>query len=158
LAEFAIEEQERKLQKSVPTSHFPQPVDEPDGQISPSHTPVQKIQNNIGSARKHNTVGRTMSQSPSTPTLSQPRKFPSTLGQKGLMERFLATRGKMGTLSSGLITGTTSPTQSPLPAPPVTTNKQTDMSLDDRQVSTESSKHIDFKGFFHNPVVLQYLT
>jgi hypothetical protein len=148
LAEFAIEEQDRKLQKSVSTSHVPQSVDEPDGQTNPSHTPVQKIQNNIGSARKHNTVGRTMSQSPSTPTLSQPRKFPSSLGQKGLMERFLATRGKMVTLGSGFVTGTTSPTASPLPAPPVITNKLIDMSLDERQVSTDNVKCIDFQRLF----------
>lgn len=136
MAEFAIEEQVRKLQKSVSTSHVPQSVDETDGQTIVSHTSVQKIQNNIGSARGHSTVGRTMSQSPSTPTLS-PRKFPSSLGQKGLMERFLATRGKMGTLSSGFVTGTTSPTPGPFPAPPVTTNKLADMSLDERQVSTD---------------------
>ncbi|PNF17158.1 hypothetical protein B7P43_G09085 [Cryptotermes secundus] len=137
LAEFAIEEQDRKLQKSISTSHVPQSVDEMDGQTSISHTFVQKIQNNIGSARGHRTAGRTMSQSPSTPTLS-PRKFPSSLGQKGLMERFLATRGKIGTLSSGFVTGT-SPTPGPLPAPPVTTNKLADMSLDERQQNIQES-------------------
>jgi hypothetical protein len=154
LAEFAIEEQDRKLQKSVSTTHVQQSVDEPDGQAIPSHTPVQKIQNNIGSARKHNTVGRTMSQSPSTPALSQLRKFPSSLGQKGLMERFLANRGKMGSLSSGFVTGTTSPATSPLPVSPAITNKVTDMSLDERQVSTDNLKCTDFQRTPpHNPIV-----
>lgn len=152
LAEFAIEEQDRKLQKSVSTSHVPQSVDEMDGQTSVSHNSVQKIQNNIGSARGHSTAGRTMSQSSSTPTLS-PRKFPSSLGQKGLMERFLASRGKMGTLSSGFVTGT-SPTPGPLPAPPVTTNKLADMSLDERQVSTDTILSAEnFKDLFCSPIV-----
>lgn len=135
MAEFAIEEQDRKLLKSVSTSHIPQSVDEINGQASPSITSVQKIQNNSPPGG-HSTVGRTISQSPSTLTLS-PRKFPASLGQKGLMQRFLATRGKMGTLSSGFVTASKSPTPVPLPVSPVTTNKLADTSLEEQQVSID---------------------
>jgi hypothetical protein len=133
LAEFAIEEQDRKLKKSVSTSHIPQSVDETDAQASISPISVQKIQNGNGSTRAQRTFRRSISQSPSTPALS-PRKFPTTVGQKGLMQRFLANRGKMGTLSSGIFTASTSPTQTPVPVPPVTANKLADAPVVERQV------------------------
>jgi hypothetical protein len=52
------------------------------------------------------------------------------------MQRFLATRGKIGTLSSGFITVPVSPTPVPVPVSPVTTKKLADISLDEWQVST----------------------
>jgi hypothetical protein len=66
------------------------------------------------------------------------------------MERFLANRGKMGTLSSGFVTGTTSPTPAPVPASPVTTNKLADTSLDEQQVSTDKQfeVHSFSKAYF----------
>jgi hypothetical protein len=134
LAEFAIEEQGRKLRKSISTSHIPQSVDETDGQASPANTSAQKALTSNGSPTGHSTTGRSISQSPSTPSLS-PRKFTTALGQKGLMQRFLAARGKMGTLSSGFVTASPSPTTVPVPVPPVATNKLADMSLDEQQVS-----------------------
>ena len=133
LAEFAIEKQDRKLKKSVSASHIPQSGDETDIQASISPTSVQKIENSNGSARTERTFRRSMSQSPSAPTLS-PRKFPSGGGQKGLMQRFLATRGKMGTLSSGYVTVKTSPSQTPVPVPPVTDNKLSDTPVVERKV------------------------
>lgn len=139
LAEFAIEEQDRKLKKSVSTSHIPQSVDETDAQASISPISVQKIQNGNGSTRAQRTFRRSISQSPSTPALS-PRKFPTTVGQKGLMQRFLANRGKMGTLSSGIFTASTSPTQTPVPVPPVTANKLADAPVVERQNLQESEE------------------
>jgi hypothetical protein len=53
------------------------------------------------------------------------------------MQRFLATRGKMGTLSSGFVTASMSPAPVQVPVPPITTNKLADTSLDERQVSTD---------------------
>lgn len=138
LAEFAIEKQDRKLKKSVSVSHIPQSRDEMDTEASISPISVQKIQNSNGSVRTEVTFGRSMSQSPSAPTLS-PRKFPSGGGQKGLMQRFLATRGKMGTLSTGYVTEKTSPSQTPVPVPvpvpPVTDNKLSDTPVVERKVS-----------------------
>jgi hypothetical protein len=134
LAEFAIEKQDRRLKKSVSVSHIPQSGDETDTQSSISPTAVQKIQKSDGSARAEITFGRSMHQSPSYPTLS-PRKFPSAAGQKGLMQRFLATRGKMGTLGTGFVTVKTSPAQTPVPVPPVTDNKLADTPIVERQVS-----------------------
>jgi hypothetical protein len=134
LAEFAIEKQDRKLKRAVSVSHIPQSGDETNTQASISPTSVQKIQYNNCSARAEKTFGRRMSQSPSAPTLS-PRKFQSSVGQKGLMQRFLATRGKMGTLSTGFVTVKTSPTQTPVPVPPVTDNKLADTPVFERHVS-----------------------
>jgi hypothetical protein len=134
LAEFAIEKQDRKLKKSVSVSHIPQSGDETDIQDSISPTSVQKIQDSNGSATTERTFRRRMSESPSAPTLS-PRKFPSAGGQKGLMQRFLATRGKMGTLSTGFVTVKTSPTQKPVPVPPVTDNKLADAPVVEGKVS-----------------------
>ncbi|KAJ9584844.1 hypothetical protein L9F63_020811, partial [Diploptera punctata] len=45
LAEFAIEEQDRKLHKSVSTSHIPQSVNE-DTPVFSSSTPLPKVENN----------------------------------------------------------------------------------------------------------------
>jgi hypothetical protein len=134
LAEFAIEKQDRKLKKAVSVSHIPQSEDETNTQASISPTSVQNIQNSNGSARAERTFRRTISQSPSTPTLS-PRVFPSAGGQKGLMQRFLATRGKMGTFGTGFVTVKTTPTQTPVSVPPVTDNKLADAPVVERQVS-----------------------
>ncbi|XP_069693476.1 uncharacterized protein mdu isoform X3 [Periplaneta americana] len=126
LAEFAIEEQDRKLHKSVSTSHIPQSVAE-------TENAAQKATNNVVTPPARPTIARTLSQSPSIPVLS-PRKFPNTMGQKGLMQRFLATRGKMGTLSSGFVTSPTSSSPAPIPAAPVAVNKVVDApSIDERQ-------------------------
>lgn len=134
LAEFAIEKQDRKLKKSVSVSHIPQSEDETNTQASISPTSEQKIQNSIGSARTERIFRRSISQSPSAPTLS-PRIFPSAGGQKGLMQRFLATRGKMGTFGTGFVTVKTSPNQTPVPVPPVTENKLADTPVVEPQVS-----------------------
>jgi hypothetical protein len=142
LAEFAIEQEDRKLKKSVSASHIPQSVDETDTEASISPTSVQQIQSSNSSARTQRTFGRSMYQSPSTPTLS-PRKFQGSGGQKGLMERFLATRGKMGTLSSGFVTVKASPTKTPAPSPtktpapvpPVTEKKVVETPVFERNVS-----------------------
>ena len=134
LAEFAIEEQDRKLKKSVSASHIPQSVDETDTPANICPMSVQKIQSSNGSARAQKTFGRSMSLSPSAPTLS-PQKFPSASGQKGLMQRFLATRGKMGTLCSGFVMVKTFPNQTPVPVPPFTANKLADTPVVERQVS-----------------------
>ncbi|KDR20577.1 uncharacterized protein LOC110828904 [Zootermopsis nevadensis] len=56
------------------------------------------------------------------------------------MQRFLATRGKMGTLSSGFVTASNSPTPVPLPVSPVTTNKLADTSLEEQQNSQDNEK------------------
>jgi hypothetical protein len=141
LAEFAIEEQDRKLKKSVSTSHIPQSMDETDAQASMSPTSVQKIQKSNGSARAQGTFGRSISHSPSTPALS-PRKFPPAPGQKGLMQRFLANRGKMGTLSSGFVTASTSPTQTPVVVAPVIANKLADVPNGERQVSINNPSEV----------------
>lgn len=97
MAEFSIEEQDRKLHKSVSTSHIPQSIND-DIPLCPSSTSTQKLENNT-----HHVLGRSLSQSPAISGHGI-RKFPTGLGQKGLMQRFLATRGKMGTLSSGFVT------------------------------------------------------
>lgn len=139
LAEFAIEKQDRKIKKSISVSHIPQSGDETDTQASISPTPVQKIQNSNSSARTERTFAPSMSQIPSAPPLS-PRKFSSGGGQKGLMQRFLATRGKMGTLSTAYVTVKTSPsqTQTPVPVPPVTDNKLSDTPVVERKVSSNN--------------------
>jgi len=138
LAEFAIEKQDRKIKKSISVSHIPQSGDETDTQASISPTPVQKIQNSNSSARTERTFAPSMSQIPSAPPLS-PRKFSSGGGQKGLMQRFLATRGKMGTLSTAYVTVKTSPsqTQTPVPVPPVTDNKLSDTPVVERKKPQE---------------------
>jgi len=138
LAEFAIEKQDRKLKRAVSASNIPQSGDETNTQDSISPTSVQKIQNSNYSARAERTFGRSMSQSPSAPTLS-PRKFQPAGGQKGLMQRFLATRGKMGTLSTGFVTVKTSPIQTPVPVPPVTDNKLADTPVVERSVSINNA-------------------
>jgi len=136
LAEFAIEKQDRKLKKCVSASHIPQPGDETDTQASISPTSVQKIQNSNGSARTERPFRRSMSQIPSAPTLS-PWKVPSGGGQKGLMQRFLANRGKMGTLGTGYVTVKTSPTQTPVPVPTPTDNKLSDTPVVEQKKSQE---------------------
>jgi hypothetical protein len=134
LAEFAIEKQDRKLKKSISVSHIPQSEDETNTQTSISPTSAEKIKKSKGSATTERTFGRSMSYSPSAPTLS-PRKFPSAGGQKGLMQRFLANRGKIGTLSTGFVTVRTSPIQTSVPVPPVTDNKLADTPVAEQQVS-----------------------
>jgi hypothetical protein len=134
LAEFAIEKQDRKIKKAVSVSHIPQSGDETDTQASISPASVQKTEKSNGSARTERTFGRSISHSPSVPILC-PRKFPAAGGQKGLMQRFLATRGKMGTLGTGFVTVKTSPTQTPVSVPPVTDNKLADTPVVERQVS-----------------------
>jgi len=140
LAEFSIEKQDRKLKKSVSASHIPQSGDETETQASISPTSVQKIQNSDDSARTERPFRRSMSQSPSAPTLS-PRKFPTSGGQKGLMQRFLATRGKMGSLGSGYVTVKTSPSQTavpvPVPVPTVTDSKPSDKPVVERKKSLQ---------------------
>jgi hypothetical protein len=100
LAEFAIEEQDRKLHKSVSTSVI---------NNSPSPPPC-------ASTPRHAALGRSLSQNPANPGLSV-RKFPSNLGQKGLMQRFLAARGKMGTLSSGFVSSSPNIQHKPVEVP-----------------------------------------
>jgi hypothetical protein len=53
------------------------------------------------------------------------------------MQRFLANRGKMGTLSSGFVTASLSSTPMSLPVPPAITSKLADTSLDEQQVSVD---------------------
>ena len=55
------------------------------------------------------------------------------------MQRFLATRGKMGTLSTGFVTVKTSPIQTPVPVPPVTDNKLADTPVVERSVSINNA-------------------
>jgi hypothetical protein len=133
LTEYAIGKQDSRLKKSVSASHIPQSEDEANTQDSISPPSLQKIQNSNGSARAKRISGRSMSQSPSAPTLS-PRKFPSATGQKGLMQRFLATRGKMGTFGTGFVTVKTSPTQAPVPVPIVTDSKLAHKPVFEQQV------------------------
>jgi hypothetical protein len=140
LAEFAIEKQDRKLKKAVSVSHIPQSGDETNTQASISPTSVQKIEKSSGSAREERTFRRSMSHSPSVPTLS-PWKSPSGLGQKGLMQRFLATRGKIGTLGTTFVAVKTPPTQTPVPVPvpPVTDNKLADTPVVEKHVSINNA-------------------
>jgi hypothetical protein len=134
LAEYAIEQQDRRLKKSVSVSHIPQSEDETNTDASISPTSIQKIQNSNGSARAKRTFERSMSQSPSAPTLS-PMKYSPAVGQKGWMQRFLATRGKMGTFGTGFVTVKTFSAQTPVPVSPVTENKLADTPIVERQVS-----------------------